>query len=270
MRRVPPGPLRAALVWVLLELVAAAQVPAGPGTLLGSWARTAGAPVHAAAVAVARAAGDLAMGMTDLRRMVAEHRRMRLELERCRARETAMRAEVRMLRSALPLTAATREGGRRIVVVACRYRNLVRGLLEVAGGLRDGLRPDQPVVTGDGVLGRVWRVEGPTSWVEILTGPSSAVAVRTPDGAVHGLAEGRGGARLAVRYVPRTAQLLVGTRLVTSGADGVYPPGIPVGQVVSVREKAGAFLEVEAVPAVDVRNVETAAVLTGWVGRRPR
>jgi len=254
------------LVWVLLELVSAAQVPAGHGSLLGSWLRAAGAPVRLGVEGAVLAVRDLAGGVSDFRRIVAEHRRMRLDLERCRAREAALRAEVGMLRSALPLATATRDGMRRIVVVSCRYRDLSRGILEVAGGLRDGLRPDQPVLTGDGVLGRLWRVGASTSWVEVLTGPSAAVAVQTVDGSVHGLAEGDGSGRLRIRYVPRTAQLLVGSRLVTSGADGLYPRGAAVGRVASVRERGGAFLDVEAVPAVDVERVETAVVLTGWRG----
>ncbi len=252
------------LVWVLLELVAAAQAPAQRGSVLQSWLQGVGAPVLWVARGLASGVSDLAWGSRNLRDVVAEHQRLRLELDRCRAREAALRAELGMLRSALPLASATLEETAGGIIVSCRYRDLSRGVLQVAGGLRDGLRRDQPVLGVEGVVGRVWRVGASVSWVELLTGPSAAAAVRTPDGSIHGLAEGDGAGGLRVRFIPRTAQLLVGSILVTSGADGLYPGGLTVGRVLSARETGGDFLEVTAAPTVDLQNLKTSLVLTGW------
>ncbi len=261
MRRGTIGPLRVLLVWVLLELVAAAQVPAGGGVLLVAWLRVLLHPVVAAAEGLVTVAGDLGSGLGDTRRLMADHRRLRLELERAEAQRTAMAAELRLLRSAVPLLPWAARFGEGGMVVSCRSRNPLRGLLEITGGLRDGLRRDQPVVAAGGVVGRVWRVEARRSWVELVTGQVAAVAVVTRDGSVEGLARGTGEGTLRVEYVPRSAQLLVGTELVTSGAEGIYPPSIPVARVSRVREAGGAFLQVEAVPTVRPAGLSTVLVL---------
>lgn len=264
------GPLRVLLVWVLLELAAAAQVPSAGGVVLVDWLRVLFHPVSAVSEGLVSTLGDLVTGLRDTRVLVADHRRLRLELERAEAQRTALAAEVQVLRSAVPLVPPAARFAEGAVVVSCRARDPQRGLVEVSGGLRDGLRPDQPVVAAEGVVGRVWRVEGARSWVELITGQVAAVAVTTRDGLLEGLARGTGEGTLDVLYVPRSAQLLVGTELVTSGAEGIYPPSIPVARVSSVREAGGAFLEVEAVPVVRPAGLRTVLVLPyGGTGGSP-
>ncbi len=270
MKRGRSGPLRVLLVWVLLELVAAAQVPSAGGVLLVDGLRALLHPVAAVSVALVTTLGDLVTGLGDTRALIADHRRQRLELERAEAQRAALAAEVRVLRSAVPLVPSAARFAQNAVVVSCRSRDPLRGLMEISGGLRDGLRPDQPVVAAEGVVGRVWRVEGARSWVELITGQVAAVAVATRDGSVEGLARGTGGGTLQVLYVPRSAQLLVGTELLTSGADGIYPPSIPVARVSRVREAGGPFLEVDAVPVVRPARLRTVLVLApGRMGDAP-
>ena len=75
---------------------------------------------------------------------------------------------------------------------------------------------------------------------------------------------GAGFNRLAVEYVPKNAVLMRGELLVSSGADGVFPAGIPVATVHSLRETAAAFLEVGAVPRVDLDAVGVVLLLPDW------
>ncbi len=264
MRRATPGPVHVLLVWILLELVAAAQVPADRGSLLVSWGRVLARPVVVTANFLIEAAGDLVRGLGDVRALAQEHQRMRLELQRCRARQAALASEVNVLRSALPLLPSMQHLHAESRIVLCRYHDLSRGLLEVEGGMADGLRHDQPVVSARGVVGRLWRVGAHRSWVETITGPGAAVAVTTSEKGIRGLALGDGRGGLSVQYVPRSDQLLVGALLVTSGADGLYPAGLQVAEVLSVREAAGPFLEVKAIPTAELARLETALVLTSW------
>jgi rod shape-determining protein MreC len=97
-----------------------------------------------------------------------------------------------------------------------------------------------------------------------VTHPAAAVAVQTPEGQVHGLAVGSGREALAVEYVPRSAELLRGDTLVTSSADGIYPPGIPVATVTGIRESDAAFLEVRAVPAARLDTLRVVLLLPEW------
>jgi rod shape-determining protein MreC len=53
-----------------------------------------------------------------------------------------------------------------------------------------------------------------------------------------------------------------GERLVTSGMDGVYPPGLFIGRVLSVeRNEAGMFQDIEVAPAVNMARLEEVLLL---------
>jgi len=60
-----------------------------------------------------------------------------------------------------------------------------------------------------------------------------------------------------------------GTTLVTSGADGIYPPGIPVARVTRVRETDKTFLEVRGVPSAELRETRLVLLLPNWSPREP-
>ena len=108
-------------------------------------------------------------------------------------------------------------------------------------------------------------------WGLLPTPAAPAPAVHTANGSLQALATGSGQTdRLDIQYVPRTAELLQGEIFVTSGADGIYPVGIPVASVVSIRETEGAFLEVRAVPGVEFARLRSVLLLPGLVkGPRP-
>lgn len=103
-----------------------------------------------------------------------------------------------------------------------------------------------------------------TLWLELITHPAAAVAVHTRDGTVPGLATGSGSLELEVAYVARTARLLRGDLLYTSGADGIYPPGIPVAEVVRIRESDATFLEVVARPLAELPTTRVVLLLPDW------
>lgn len=259
-------PLRVILIWVLLELIAAAQVQRGSSTVLGVWMRWIGVPVVATATGVVRVAEDLIVGLGEGSRLVGEHRQLREQLDLARAREKVLRYEISQLIAERQLASTGGGYARRALAVRCRYRGLRSGRLEITGGAREGLQPDQPVLSAAGVVGRVWRVVGETSWVQLLTAPAAAVAVSSRDGSVEALAVGRGDGRLSIRYVPREGELFVGQMLLSSGADGLYPAGLPVARIVDIRGSDGAFLDVAAEPTTDIGTLRVALVLRGWRG----
>jgi rod shape-determining protein MreC len=61
-------------------------------------------------------------------------------------------------------------------------------------------------------------------------------------------------------YVPNTADVKVGDRVVTSGVDGIYPKGFLVGEIQSVERDAGEF-RIKVRPAVDFSSLETVLVV---------
>jgi rod shape-determining protein MreC len=109
---------------------------------------------------------------------------------------------------------------------------------------------DQPVVTPEGLVGRVVEVAGPYAKVQLITdraAAASAVIARTRRQALV-----RGGSDLLeLDFVPLQASVLPGDRVLTAGTDGIYPRGIPIGTVVEVGDSGELFREVAVAPAVD-------------------
>ena len=65
----------------------------------------------------------------------------------------------------------------------------------------------------------------------------------------------------------RQANLERGTVLMTSGGDGIFPPGIPTARIVRVRESDDPFLEVRAVSSADLRTARVVLILSQWSAR---
>ena len=261
------------LVWLLLELLAAAQVRNGEERLLVSWARAAVHPVAVAVTATVTTVDDAgAAGLQtierDLRAYAAEIRPRRPDAlagaaalaEAVRDRERA----IALLRRAAALSGAFPSLSEGFRVAACVYRVRGGGVLEIDAGTADGIVRDTPVLGPDGVVGRVIRVGVHTSWVETIQKANAGVAVLAGEARVPGLATGTGTGVLRVEYVSRRAPVVVGDPVVTSGADGIYPPDLPVARVTRVRETPGALLEVEARPVTDFAHLRLVLLVPGW------
>jgi len=255
---------RTALLWGLLEILAAWQVRTSDGPILLSWLRAVIHPVIATADRVGDLTMDFGLGIHDLQRVITDNRRLRLELEEIRSRELLLEEDLRALREASRLAGPVSEFEAGARVARCTFRDLGAGSMEVRTVNRVMIPHDAPVVTSGGLVGRVVRSEGHRHWLQILTHVAAAAAVQTTDGSLNGLALGTGTDALAVAYVPRQGHLERGMILVTSGGDGIFPPGIPVVQVVGVRETEDPFLEVSAVPTVNLQTVRVVLILPDW------
>ncbi len=256
---------RSVLLWAFLEIIAAWQVRTTDGTPLGfSWLRSMVQPVIWVAQQTAGLTVDISLGARDLRRVISDNRALRLELEAARTRELLLAEDMAAFREAGRLTEAGAEFTRGSVAARCTYRDLGAGTMEVRTATEIVIQKDTPAVTSGGLVGRVIRSEGRRHWLQLVTHAAAAVAVNTNDASVQGLALGTGTDSLTVAYVPRQAKLQRGAVLVTSGGDGIYPPGIPVAAVVRLRETDDLFLEIGATATAELRTARVVLLLPGW------
>ncbi len=140
------------------------------------------------------------------------------------------------------------------------------GILEtvlVDRGGEHGLAQDAPVVTPDGVAGRVLRVSRHFSTVLLIEDPSSRIAVVGRQHRAIAILAGQGpGEPLELLYVPVSATLSVGEILVTSGLDGIFPRGIPVARVTKVEKpEVSLFQAAAAEPLLEARALEDVLLL---------
>lgn len=221
-------------------------------------------PVQAGMARLADGAGGLWAQFTEIGRLRVENARLRgrvaaLSREVASLREQAAAAErlerLLELRDAVPYRTVparviTRDPGR-------WFSTLV-----VNRGGRDGVTRNSPVVTPDGVVGRVIEVTPTAARVLLIADSRSALGVLLQSSRAAGVAEGRGSDRLHLKYLSRTAVVRPGDRVVTSGLGGIFPRGLVVGRVVSVTREEGALLqEAEVEPAAALDRLEEVLIL---------
>ena len=260
---------RTLLLWILLEVFAAAQVRGPSGaTVLASWARAVITPPVVLIERVTFTIDDLTNGFMDSRTLAIENQRLMDELSNIKSQNATLRTNLQAtLQAAESLRTLPAFSG---TPARCVFRDLGRGLLMISIGAGENSVTHDTAVLGDGgVIGRVVRVEGRICWVESLTRDTAAVAVTTLDGATRGLAVGTGGTGLKIQFVPRSATLIVGQELVTSGADGIYPPGFPVAIISSINERGGPFLEIEATPLANPTTIRSVWLVDDGSVARP-
>jgi rod shape-determining protein MreC len=136
----------------------------------------------------------------------------------------------------------------------------------ISRGLMHGVQAGMAVIDESGVLGQVTRVYPTVSEVNLVTDRDLAIPVLNLRTGERYLAYGRSGAgqsSMELRFTPNSADLLVGDELSTSGVDGVYPPGLAVGQVRMVDQRSNsAFANIVVDPVANTQGALQVLVLT--------
>ncbi|RQS90323.1 rod shape-determining protein MreC [Burkholderia seminalis] len=133
----------------------------------------------------------------------------------------------------------------------------------IGQGSQQGIQNGSPVVSEDGVIGQVTRVFPLQAEVTLVTDRDLAIPVQVLRTGLRSVIYGTPkGDSLDLRFVPTSADLVAGDELVTSGLDGVYPPGLPVAKVARVDKLADtAFARVTCAPIAAVRGARQMLVL---------
>jgi len=161
-------------------------------------------------------------------------------------------ATLRGLNSALPDVIERRVVGE---VISVELSNLRQRLLVNRGGTH-GVYRGQPVITGDGVLGQVFRTGPFSSEIILITDAEHALPVQIVRSGVRTIALGTGrSTSLELPYVPKNYDVKVGDLLVTSGLGKVFPFGLPVARVTKVELfPAEPLARIQAVPLAGIEN----------------
>lgn len=135
-------------------------------------------------------------------------------------------------------------------------------------GTQDGLLPDMAIIAPAGIVGRVILPSARASKVQLLIDRDAGAGVMVERSRVNGVVSGTGSTDelgfvaglIDLEFIPNTADVKVGDRVVTSGVDGIYPKGFTVGEIQSVERDAGAF-RIKVRPAVDFASLEAVLVV---------
>jgi rod shape-determining protein MreC len=138
-------------------------------------------------------------------------------------------------------------------------------------GSTHGVVLGSPVIDDDGVIGQVTRLYPLTSEVTLLTDRNAAIPVLNPRTQQRSVAYGGTiGSGLELRFMAANADVQVGDQLLTSGIDGVYPPGLAVAKVTKVERRGeSGFARIDLEPAATPDGVRHVLVLEPAGNRLP-
>ncbi len=118
-------------------------------------------------------------------------------------------------------------------VIADTGGPFVRSMVITAGSV-DGVREGMAAMTGEGLIGRVVEVGNWSARILLITDLNSRLPVTLADGGDHAILAGDNSAQPKLLYLPQDAILKPGTRVITSGHGGIFPPNLPVGVIASI------------------------------------
>jgi rod shape-determining protein MreC len=142
--------------------------------------------------------------------------------------------------------------------------------VKIDKGRDDGIKEEQPVVTGDGLVGKIESVTSGNAIVTLITDSSTAVSAQVmPDGATGSVKPEVGDPNdLLLEYVQRGRSVPKGAVVVTSGftsgrLESLFPRGIPIGKVTRVNsDELELYQRVHIQPFADLRRIDYVQVLT--------
>lgn len=141
----------------------------------------------------------------------------------------------------------------------------IRSIL-IGQGSDSGIAVGMPVVTAQGLVGRVEEVFASYARVQLITDPVTAVNVKFQQARSEGILSARLNGEIFVDLIDLNAEIAEGELVLTSGLGGKYPADIPVGAVTSIRRRDfDLFQDATVQSSVDFERLSVVLVITNFV-----
>lgn len=253
------------LVLITVDVRGGGAAGSGPLASVRDGAAVVLGPIQDGLARVVRPVADAFNNVTGVFDLSRENRELQARVQELRAADrqlVELEAENEELRGLLDMAErfeADRVAARAIDAGANNFDWTI--LIDV--GAEDGIEPRMPVINDDGLVGRVLTVHRNTARVLLTIDPNFGAAVRVDRSRERGQLQGQGGDPLRLRPEDPESDVEVGDVVVTSAFQGgIFPAGIPVGEVVSVDEATVQLQrEVGVRPYVDFTRLDHVVVL---------
>jgi rod shape-determining protein MreC len=122
-----------------------------------------------------------------------------------------------------------------------------------------------PVVTQQGLVGRIEAVTAGAARVQLITDASSVVNVRLKSTQTEALLNGSVTGDINLGMLPQDVDLKQGELVLTSGLGGNYPPDVLVGEIVTVRKRETDLFQTASIqPMVDFANLNAVLIISNF------
>ena len=258
------------LVTNLVIMAVDARDSNGEQKVLRIWTQTFASPLQNASSKVSGATGGFFQQIWNFRGTAHENEQLKERLAKAELELNAARQdkdENERLKALLNLSEQTHIDSVPARVIA-RDPSVWFNTITINRGTSAGVAVNMPVVNGSGIVGRVITVSPWASQVMLITdekaGAGAVVGQLGQSGAL-GSVRGRsdlGVSMIEMRYVSGLEQVEVGDNVMTTGQDGIYPPGLNVGKVVDVKKgTATQAHQILIQPGAQLDHLEEVAVL---------
>jgi rod shape-determining protein MreC len=239
--------------------------------LIRIWAVSAVTPFEKAINWVQNGSWNLWHNYFYLRGVRAENRALKAQIEQLRLEQARLGDDAAQARRLQALLAFKEQYIQKTVaaqVIGTSGSEQSRSVF-IDKGKHSGIEPNMAVITADGIVGKVLTVFPSTSQVLLLNDQSSGAGGILEKSRLQGIVKGTSSGQVELEYVMSDEQVQVGDKILTSGGDGIFPKGLPVGTVIRVSPGHELFLNIRIQPAANLAKLEEVLVVTEVVAREP-
>ena len=236
---------------------------------LRSGSQTALSPVQSAAATVFRPVGNFFSDITRLGRTRGEIEKLKADNEKLRQsliNRTIADAELLELKSVLDLAGIAKYRVVAAKVISLGSTSSFAQTISIDAGTNDGVKENMTVITGLGLVGVVKKSYPNSALVQLASDSAFRVGARVAGSQQIGILSGQGTSKAVLQLLDNQTTLKVGDVILARGSQGNRPfvPGVPIGEVTSVDNAAGAITQ-----TADVKlfaNFSTLSVVAVVVG----
>jgi rod shape-determining protein MreC len=273
---------------VLMQVIALAmQLPAttkgvqtggvadGPRvTLLRRWSIVAITPVERVIHGTSMKVRGMWDGYVDLRHTRQNNEQLRADVARLREEQAVFAedaAQGRRLQTLLDFKQryVTATVAAQVIGTSGAERSHV---LTLDKGWADGLRAEQPVITPDGVVGKIRDVFPHSAQLLLIDDTTSGAGVILATTRIRGILRGTDTGQVEINNLTADSRIKPGEQVVTSGGDMVFPRGLPVGVIESIAPDPlhQPFTVIRIKPAANLARLDEVLVITGTSSTLPK
>ena len=234
--------------------------------LIRYWVATAFSPFERVLLSVGHGVSHTWHNYVDLRHVRQQNQELQSELNRMRLEQSSLAVDAREGLRLQKLFGFQQQYIAKTVaahIIGTSGTDLSR-VLVIDKGSKDGLKTDMPVITPDGVVGKVRDVFFNTAQVLEINDQTSGLGIVLTQTRLRGILRGNSAGQTEIIDILPDERIQTGEQVITSGGDSVYPSGLPVGTVERVVNdpERNPYVAVIVRPAVNLSRLDEVLVIT--------
>ncbi len=239
--------------------------------LIRAWTLSVFTPIERAVVNSGRGVRHLWSGYIDLHHVREENAELRRQIEQMKIERAHLESDAAQAHRLQTLLAFKQSYISQTVaaqVIGSSGTENSR-VITIDKGANDGVKKDMPVITPDGVVGKVAQVAGGSSQVLLISDPSWGVGALLEKSRLQGIVKGTPSGEDRLQNILSDEKVEVGERILTSGGDSIFPKGLPLGTISEILPRSDIWLNVAVKPAANLYQLEEVLVITKVVQAAP-